>query len=117
MSGDHRFVHVGTPADAGGQQQVAAFDDRHRRHQLVLPGHILDVDLHDPEVRDGGAEMGAHQRSDMAVEIMRCHVDLIGVRHGGDLEGFEDAVPGHVDDGDIDRLLLEIGLELAPSIQ
>ena len=79
----------------------------------TIPGHIVDIDFHDAEVRDGGAEMRAHQAGEMAVEIMRRAVGLMRLAHCGDLERGEDAVPGHVDDGDVHRIIVEEGLEAA----
>ena len=114
----HEFlVDIGAPAGAGRQQHFAVFDDRRVGDDVVLPAHIVDVDFHDFEVRRHRAHMGAYQRAQMAVEIMRRHIDLVGVGHCRDLQQFENAVPGHVDDRVIDRLVLEIGAELAPAIQ
>ena len=78
--------------------------------------HVVDVDLHDLEVRHRGAEMRADQAAEMAVEIVRRDVDLVGVGHRRDLQRFEDAVPGHVDDRVIDRLLLEERPEIALAV-
>src|SRR5215470_17757942 len=83
------LVDVGAKAGAGGQQQVAVLDDRWAGDDIVLPGDVVDVDLHDLEVGDRGAEMRADQRAEMAVEIMRRAVDLEGIRHIGDLDAFE----------------------------
>jgi hypothetical protein len=54
----HRFlVDVGTPAGPGGHDQFAILDHRRVRHQIILPGHIVDIDFHDAEVGHGGAEV------------------------------------------------------------
>ena len=113
MLPDRRLVDVGAPAGLGGQDQVAVLDARRLGDEIVLPGHVVDVDLHDAEVRDRGAEVRAHQRRHVAVEVVRRAVDLVGLRHGRDLHRLEDAVPGQVDDADVHRALLEVILELA----
>ena len=61
--------------------------------------------------------MGAHQCRDVAIEIVRRAVDLIGFRHRGDLERLNETIPGHVDDCDIDRTVLEVRAELAAAEQ
>src|ERR1700728_1956849 len=58
---DEFLVDVGAPAGTGRQQQIAVLDDRRLGDDLVLPFHVVDIDLHDLEVRDRGAEMGADQ--------------------------------------------------------
>ena len=78
-----------------------------------LPRHVVDVDFHDAEVGHGGAQVGAHQGRQVAVEIVRRHVDLVGFGHGGDFQRLPDAVPRHVDDGHVHGIVLEIGLEAA----
>ena len=55
-------------------------------HEVVVPGHRVGIDLHDPEVRHDGAEVGAHHGREVAVEVVRRDVDLVGVGHGGDLQ-------------------------------
>jgi hypothetical protein len=77
------------------------------RDQLVLPRHGLRVGLHDPEVRDDGGEVGAHHGREVAVEIVRRHVDLVRVGHRRDLHRLSDPVPGDVDDRDVHRVPLE----------
>src|SRR6266851_4082758 len=111
------LVNVGAPAGALRQDKVAILDDRGHGDDVVLPFDVVDVDLHDFEVRHHGAHMRADQRAEMAVEIMRRDIDLVGVSHGRDLDRFEDTVPGYVDDRVIDRLVLKIRPELAPAVQ
>src|SRR5260221_14529737 len=74
-----RLVDIGAPARAARQAEGAVLDDRRNRHQIVLPRHVVDVDLHDAEIRHRGAEMRAHQGREMAVEIMRRDIDLVSV--------------------------------------
>src|SRR5882757_2513793 len=70
------LVHLDAPAGALGQDVVALVE--HRRHidDLVAPRHAVDIDLHDAEVRNGGAEMRADGAGEVAVEIVRRHVHL-----------------------------------------
>ena len=51
VGADELLVDVGAPARPIGQYEVAVFDDRCGGDDVVLPGHIVDVDLHDFEVR------------------------------------------------------------------
>src|SRR3984957_11820062 len=117
MRGDRGLIDVGPPTDAGRQQQFTVLDFWNMRDEVVLPRHILDIDLHHAEVGDGGAEMRAHQRAEMTVEVVRRNVDLIGVAHRGDLVRLEYAIPGDVDDGDVDRLVFQVRTELPPPVQ
>ncbi len=59
------------------------------------------------------AEVGAHQRGHVAVEVVRRAVDLAGLGHGRDLHRLEDAVPGQVDYADVHGTILEEIFELA----
>ena len=45
--------------------------------------------------------------AEMAVEVVRRHVDLVGVRHRRDLDGLPDPIPGDVDDRHVHRVALE----------
>jgi hypothetical protein len=60
-----------------------------------------------PEVRDDGGEVGAHHGREVAVEVVRRHVDLVGVGHRRDLDGLDDPVPGDVDDRHVHRVPFE----------
>src|ERR1700684_4567293 len=111
MRADRGLIDVGPPTDAGRQQQLAILDFWNMRDEVVLPRYILDIDLHHAEVGDGGAEMRAHERAKMTVEVVRRHIDLIGVAHRGDLVRLENAVPCDVDDGDVDRLVFQVRTE------
>ena len=64
-----------------------------------------------------GAEMRAHERTEMAIEIVGSDVDLIGLRHGRDLHRFQNTVPGHVYDRHIHRLMIQEWLVLAATEQ
>jgi hypothetical protein len=109
----HILVDVGAPAGLRGHDQVAVLYARRLGDEIVLPGHVIDVDLHDAEVRNRCAEVGAHQRGHVAVEVVRRAVDLVGLGHGRDLHRLEDAVPGHVDNADVHGIILEEIFELA----
>jgi hypothetical protein len=109
----HILVDVGAPAGLRGHDQVAVLYARRLGDEIVLPGHVIDVDLHDAEVRNHCAEVGAHQRGHVAVEVVRRAVDLVGLGHGRDLHRLEDAVPGHVDNADVHGIILEEIFELA----
>src|SRR6478735_11862458 len=67
----HRFVDVGAPARACGQLEMAIGDGEGMRQQLAAPRHFVLVELEDAEVRDGGAEMRAHERAERSVRVVR----------------------------------------------
>ena len=87
------------------------------RDQIVLPRNVVDVDLHDAEVRHGRAEVRAHRAAEVPVEIVRRDVHLVRVGHRCDLVRLPGAVPGHVDDGDVHRLVREIGAKFPNPVQ
>jgi hypothetical protein len=64
------FVGVGPPARASGDSHVAIFDGWHGGRQLVFPGHVVDVDLHDAHVRQHGAQIATGERRQVAVGIV-----------------------------------------------
>src|SRR5581483_8129334 len=110
----HRvLVNVGAPAWLGWNDQVTVLNARRLGDEIVLPGHVIDVDLHDAEVRYRCAEVGAHQRGHVAIEVVRSAVDLVGLGHRRDLHRLEDAVPRHVDNADVHGVILEEIFELA----
>ena len=59
MGADEFLVDVRTPARAFGQDEIAVFDDWWMGDDVVLPFHVVDVDLHDFEIRHHGAHMRA----------------------------------------------------------
>ena len=67
---------------------MAVLDARHERDQIILPRHVVDIDLHDPEVRHRCAQVGAHQRGEVTVEVVGSDVHLVRVgEEAGDVEG------------------------------
>jgi hypothetical protein len=77
--------------------------------QLVLPGHVVDVDLHDPDVRHRRAQVQGVQGREVAVVVVGRHVQLVALREIGDLAGLGEAVPRHVDHDDVHGAGLEVG--------
>src|SRR4029077_11182634 len=75
----HLFVDVGAPAWLGRHDQLAVLYARRLGNEIVLPGHVIDVDLHDAEVRYRCAEVGAHQSGHVTIEVVRRAVDLVGL--------------------------------------
>src|SRR6478736_6143654 len=58
----HEFlVDVGAPARPLREYEVAVLDDGWHGDDVVLPGYVVDVDLHDFEVGRHGAHMRADQ--------------------------------------------------------
>ena len=96
---------------------MAVLDLRHGGEQRVPPRHLVDIDLHDAQVRHGGGEVDVHHRAQVAVEVVRRDVDLAGFRASRDLHGLRDAVPHRVDNRHVHRAVVEIGLELAQADQ
>ena len=59
--GTHRcLVNLGAPAGACRQVQATILDVGADGDQIIFPGHVVDIDFHDPEIADGGAEMRTH---------------------------------------------------------
>src|SRR5579863_2781602 len=76
--GAHRFfVNVGAPARPRWHDHLALLDDRRMGQEVTLPRHIVDLEFHDPVVRNRGAKMRAHQGREVAAEIMRRDIDLV----------------------------------------
>ena len=51
--GAHRLlINVRAPARAHGHDDLAVFDLRHMRDEVIAPRHLVDVVLHDPIVRN-----------------------------------------------------------------
>ena len=59
--------------------------------------------------------MRTDDRRQWAAEIVRCHIDLVGVAHRGHADRFWHAVILRVDDRDVGAMRFEIGLERAPA--
>src|ERR671939_544495 len=57
MRAEDLFVDVGSPAGRGWHQNAAAGDAWWMRHELRFPRHIVDVDLHDADVWQHGAQV------------------------------------------------------------
>jgi hypothetical protein len=111
------LVGLGAPAGAIRHDEMAVDNVRHMREQFVVPREAIDVSLHDPQIRHGCREMCIHHGAEMAVKIMRRDVDLEMFGGGSDLHRLPHPVPGRVDDGDIHRLFVEVGQELAQAQQ
>src|SRR4051812_2997563 len=71
------LVHLDAPSRPLGQEVVAVVEHRWLVDDLVAPRDAVDVDLHDAEVRHRGGEMRADGARQMAVEVVRRHVDLV----------------------------------------
>src|SRR6266536_6027263 len=57
MSPHDLFVDLGAPARARGQVEVAVLHVRLHGDELVVPRHLIGVDLHDAQVGHHGAEV------------------------------------------------------------
>src|SRR5262245_56596635 len=107
MLAQHALVDVRPPARRVGQPDVAVANDRLLGDERALPRHVVDVDLHDAHVREHGAEVQRVQVGQVAVVVVRGNVDLARFRQPPDLHRLREAVPGHVDDRDVDCVLLQ----------
>ena len=117
VGADRLLVGVAAPAGPVRHDEVAVLEHRRVVDQLVVPGQAVDVGLHDAQVRHGGREVRVHHRAQVAVEVVRRHVDLVRLGAGRDLHRLPHAVPGRVDDGHVHGLLAEVGQELAQAQQ
>src|SRR5262249_55233522 len=75
----HRLVEVRPPPGPRGNHQFAGLDHRGMVDQLVLPRHVVDVDLHDPHVRHRGAQMRGVERRKLAVAVVGRDVELVAL--------------------------------------
>src|SRR5262245_46146696 len=85
MRADDRLIEGRARAGAGGAETLAVREHVRLGEDLAFPRHLVDVELHDAEVGDRGAEMRTHDIGERAVEIVRGDVDFVGVGHGGHL--------------------------------
>src|SRR6516164_7431675 len=60
MRRERVLVGLSAPAGAIGYDQMPRLDLRRVRHQLVVPGEAIDVDLHDAQVGHRGGKMRVH---------------------------------------------------------
>src|SRR5215831_4195892 len=70
------LVELGAPARRRRDLHVAALDLGQGREQLVAVRRLLRVALHDPYVRDRGAEVEALERAQVAVVVVGRDVQL-----------------------------------------
>jgi hypothetical protein len=98
------FVDVGTPAWTRRQTNVAVVNRGRVRHQLRLPGHVVNVDLHDLDVGQHRAEMDGVQVRQMTLVIVRGHRQLVSVGHLSDGIGLPKSIPRHVDNDGVHRV-------------
>src|SRR5262249_20697068 len=113
MRADDRLIDGRTPTGAGGEEKIALLDHLRLGEERGFLRRLADVDVHDAEVGDRGAEMRAHDIGERSVEIVRGDADLVSVGHGGHLRRLQEAVPLRVDDRDVDRVIFEVRLEIA----
>ncbi len=55
------LAHVATPAGPDGHEYLPIFDNRRMSDKVRRPRNLIDVKFHYPEIRNGGAEMRAHE--------------------------------------------------------
>ena len=82
MRRERVLVGLSAPAGAIGHDQMPRLDLRLVRHQLVVPGEAIDVDLHDSQVGHRGGEMRVYHGAQVTVEIVRRDVDLVRLGEG-----------------------------------
>ena len=109
MLGQDLLVDVGAPAGSVGEPDVAVADLRRPRHERALPRHVVDVDLHDAHVGQYGAEMQRVKIGEVAVVVVGRDVDLARLGQPADLHRLREAVPRHVDDRHVHRVLFQEG--------
>ena len=88
-----------------------------RGRELLAPGDVVDVDLEQPHVRDRRAPLGRDERREVAVVVVRSAGDLVRLGERRDLQRLREAVPDHVDGGDVHRAGLEVRPEAAQRVE
>src|SRR5580700_3416332 len=91
------LVNVRAPAGLGWDDQVTVLYARQLGDEIILPGNVIDVDLHDAAARYPRAEGGAHRRPHWPVVPVRRAVSPIARAHASDLRPFAEFGPGHFD--------------------
>ena len=104
---DRVVIQIRAPAGSIGESEFAIDNIRGMGHDIVFPGDIINVDLHDPKIRDCSAEVGAHQGRQMAIKVVRRHIDLKAFSQCCDLHRLPYAIPRHVYDRDIHSLVFK----------
>ena len=117
MLGQHRLVQLDPPPRAGRDAQLAGRDLGQRRDELVAPGHVVDVVLEDPRVRDRRAPLGGDEGRKVRVVVVRRAVDLERLGEVGDLLRLVEAVPDHVDRRDVHPARFEIRAEATARVE
>src|SRR6516165_12724103 len=84
MSAHSILIDVGAPPGPRRHDDLAVLDLRRVGDQIVAPGDLVHIVLHDAVIRDRRAEMRADHAREMAGEIVRGAVDLerVGQRCG-----------------------------------
>ena len=113
MSLDSFFVNITSPTRSIRHNKVAIDDFRYMGHQVVYPRHMIDIDLHNPEIRHGCTQVRTHHGRQMTVEIMRRDIHLMGICNGGDFLGLPSTVPGYIDNRNVHGLGFKILPEFA----
>ena len=103
------FHDVRAPAGGGGDGHVAVHDFGDGGGQVVLPRDVVYVYLHDADVRQRGAQAGAHEARQVAVVVVRRHVVLVHLRQVAHFLGLAKAVPRDVYHEHVRRVVLEVG--------
>src|SRR5215510_5899479 len=106
-SGD-LFIDLHAPAWASGDSHVPIVNLRDSRGQSILPGHIVNVNLHDADVGQDGAQGGTGEGCQVAVVVVGRHIELIDFRQIANFLRLTEAVPGYVNHEDIGGVALEI---------
>ena len=107
--GEGHFLHdVRAPAGGCGDGHVAVRYFGDGCGQLVLPGDVVYVYLHDADVGQGRAQGGADEAGQVAVVVVRRYVVLVNLRQVAHFFGLAEAVPGDVYHEHVRRVVLEI---------
>ena len=104
---DRVVIQIRAPADSVGESEFPIDNVRDMGNDIVFPGYIINVDLHDPKIRDCSAEVGAHQGRQMAIKVVRRYIALKAFSQCCDLHRLPYAIPRHVHDRDIHRLVFK----------
>ena len=103
------LVDANAPTGPLRDEHVASLERWADGEQVVFPGYVVDLDLHDPDVRERRAELRRDERRQVAVVVVRRDIRLVGLSHRGHALALNPAVPGQVDDGDVGSMHLQVG--------
>src|ERR1700748_2617876 len=84
MPSQRLFIDYASPPGGRRYEEVSVPNIWDAGEQLIFPGNVVDLDLHNSEIRNCTAKVSAHHRRQVATKIMGRNVYLERIGHAGD---------------------------------